>query len=90
MSTNSWTYPLAGSVIKFPADDEHIVELDTELHYFTKQSGSYTPSGVLRSVALFIDQLPEWDSVESMSFFPEMQGWAATIAVYHDRPPLAA
>lgn len=82
--TNSWTYPISGDVIKLGPEDGHIVEVPTELHYFTKQKGSYSPSGVLRSVALFIDGLSEFDSVESMSFFPELGGWAATVAVYHD------
>lgn len=86
----SWTYPISGQVTKLGPEDGHIVELPTEMHYFTKQSGSYTPSGVLRSVALFIDGLGEWDSVESMSFFPELGGWAATVAVYHDLPPAAS
>lgn len=89
MAGNSWTYPIAGEIVKLGPDDSHIVELPVDMHYFTKQSGAYSPSGVLRSVALYIDGLSEWDSVESMSFFPEMAGWAATIAVYHDTPPAA-
>jgi hypothetical protein len=85
---NSWTYPIAGKHVRFPShEDDHVVELPTELHYFTKQQGSYTPSGVLRSVALFIDGLSEWESVEAMTFFPEQGGWGAMITVYHDSPP---
>lgn len=85
---NSWTHPIAGKHVRFPAhSDDHIVELPTELHYFTKQQGSYTPSGALRSVALFIDGLSEWESVEAMMFFPEMSGWGAMVTVYHDTPP---
>lgn len=84
---NSWNYPIAGAVTRIGPEEDHVVELPVEMHYFTKQSGSYTPSGVLRSVALFLDGLDaELDSVESMTFFPELGGWAATIAVYHDQP----
>jgi len=84
---NSWNYPVAGSVSKLGPDDGHVVEVDTELHYFTKQTGSYTPSGILRSMALFIDGLTEWDSVEAITVFPELGGWAGMLAVYHDSPP---
>lgn len=88
MANNSWTYPISGKHIRFPSHSEdHIVELPTELHYFTKQQGSYTPSGVLRSVALFIDGLSEWESVECMQFFPEQGGWGGMVTVYHDTPP---
>jgi hypothetical protein len=90
MANNSWTYPVSGKVMKFPAQpdpSEHIVEVPTELHYFTKQGGTYTPSGVLRSMALFIDGLAEWDSVENITVFPELGGWAGMVAVYHDMPP---
>lgn len=84
---NSWTYPVAGSVARVGPEDGHVVEVDTELHYFTKQQGSYSPSGILRSMALFIDGLAEWDSVEAITVFPELGGWAGMLAVYHDTPP---
>jgi hypothetical protein len=38
-------------------------------------------------MALFIDGLTEWDSVEAITVFPELGGWAGMLAVYHDSPP---
>lgn len=81
---SSWTYPIDGEIKKFPEPE---VNIPTDTHYFTKSKGFYTPSGVLRSVALYIDGLGQYDSVEAMTFFPEMQGWAGMISVYHDRAP---
>jgi hypothetical protein len=82
--TNSWTYPINGDIIKFPTAE---VEIPTETHYFTKQKGVYSVSGVLRSMALFVDGLGEDDSVEAVSVFPEMGGWAGMVTVYYDRHP---
>ena len=79
---NSWTYPINGDIVKFPEPE---VEIPTETHYFTKSKGSYTVSGVLRSMALFIDGLGEYDSVEAVSVFPELGGWAGMVTVYYDR-----
>jgi hypothetical protein len=79
---NSWTYPIQGDIKKFPEPE---VDIPTETHYFTKTKGSYTVSGVLRSMALFIDGLGEYDSVEAVSVFPELGGWAGMVTVYYDR-----
>lgn len=87
---NSWTYPISGNTYHFP-EREGDASFTSETHYFTKSVGGYSPSGVLRSVALFIDGLAESGSVEAMMFYPEFrdQGettWAAMISVYYDRP----
>ena len=83
---SSWTYPIDGEIARFPEPE---VEIPTDLHYFTKSKGSYTPSGVLRSMALYIDQLGQDDTVEAVVTFPELGGWAGMVAVYHDRPAAA-
>jgi hypothetical protein len=88
MTGSSWAYPIAGQVAQFPEGD---AEFDVKMHYFTKAREQYTPSGVLRSMALFIDGLEETQSVEAMFVYPEFtegygQGWAGMVAVYHDRP----
>ena len=71
--TNSWTYPIKG-----------------DIHYFTRAGDQqYSPSGVLRSVALFIDQTltkDKYATIEGMMFYPEDKGWSAMVAVYHDKP----
>lgn len=92
--TNSWTYPISGEIAKFPEGGE--ASVDTELHYFTKSVGGYSVSGVLRSMALFIDGLSNNSSVEAVFIYPEYREyasettWAGMVAVYHDRPyPIA-
>lgn len=85
---SSWHYPIAGEVAKFPEGD---AEFNVAMHYFTKAREQYTPSGVLRSMALFIDGLEEHQSVEAMFTYPEYSegaglGWAGMVAVYNDRP----
>lgn len=68
---NSWTYPIRG-----------------DIHYFTKAgTNQYSPSGVLRSMALFIDGVQSEDcTVEAIVVYPEDKGWSGLVAVYYDRP----
>ncbi len=90
MTTNSWNYPISGEISHFP--DKGEASFTAEVSYFTRAVGGYSPSGVLRSVALFIDGLSDTASVEAMMFYPEFrdeQGettWAAMVSVYHDKP----
>jgi hypothetical protein len=81
---NSWTYPISGDMVKF--EDEGSAEFDTAMHYFTRAKQGYSPSGLLRSMALFIDGLPDTASVEAMMSYPELGAWSGLVAVYHDRP----
>lgn len=88
---NSWTYPIKGEHKRFPEPDQP-ASFDAEAHYFTKAKGGYSASGVLRSIALFIDGLPKADSVENISVYPEYRDgetvdrWGGMVTVYHDRP----
>lgn len=68
---NSWTYPIDGHI-----------------HYFTKAgTNQYSPSGVLRSMALFIDSVQsDHASIEAIVVYPEDKGWSGMVAVYYDKP----
>lgn len=68
---SSWTYPISGDIHYFARDD--------------KAKGGYTSSGVLRSMALFIDGLANDQSVEAIMAYPERDGWSGMVAVYQDR-----
>lgn len=88
--TNSWAYPISGEIKHFP--DKGEAEFTAEVSYFTRAVGGYSPSGVLRSVALFLDGLPDTASVEALMFYPEFRDgvdettWAGMVAVYYDKP----
>lgn len=91
--TSSWTYPISGEIKKFP--DRGEAEFPADVHYFTKSVGGYSVSGVLRSMALFIDGLPDTDSVEAVTVYPEYRDdfavtWAGMVTVYHDKPAASA
>lgn len=86
---NSWTYPITGEIKHFP--DKGEASFHAEVHYFTRTVGGYSPSGILRSMALFIDGLSETSSVEAMSVYPEYRDgpettWAGMVSVYYDPP----
>lgn len=73
---SSWTYPINGDIHYFTRDD--------------KLKGAYTSSGVLRSMALFIDGLPNNHSVEAIVAYPERDGWSGMVAVFADNVAPAA
>lgn len=79
---NSWTYPISGDMVKF--EDNGSAEFDTAMHYFTKAGKGYSVSGLLRSMALFVDGLSDTDSVEAVMVYPELGAWSGLVAVYHD------
>ncbi len=68
---SSWTWPITG-----------------DIHYFTRGGDhQYSPSGVLRSMALFIDGVQSDEcSIEAIVGYPEDKGWSGMVAVYYDKP----
>lgn len=84
---SSWTYPIDGGVTRFANGGD--AEFDADVHYFTRAKGGYSPSGCLRAMALWIDQLDERSTVEAIMVYPELRGWSGMVAVYRDRPAAA-
>jgi hypothetical protein len=88
VSNQSWIYPIQGEHARFPDTQ---VESAVEARYFSKGGKGYSLSGVLRSMALFIDQLDQTDSVEAISVYPEFRNgddadrWAGIVTVYRDK-----
>lgn len=82
---SSWTYPISGEIAHFPPEE---ISFDSTMHYFTRAKEGYSVSGVLRSMALFVDGLPDTASVEAVMIYPEgdREGWAGMVAVYKDKP----
>lgn len=89
-SNQSWLYPIQGENTRFDGEAEEVLPADA--HYFSKGGKGYSASGVLRSMALFIDQLGELDSVEAVAIYPEFRNagdadrWAGIVTVYRDKP----